>query len=181
MRFRTSSIQLMVHIALEGDLTPNSIITTAKQYSKAWTPHSFILSATIPTCWCRYVSLECIHKWLHKWLGPESRECPAPFSQWHLKGSHFRLYINTDLPVWTNFQNDLTTKRNVLDERAFARFEFKMSFGQISHIAQCPWRCPGQIITALTHLPLVPNICVRESVNIGSDDGLSPIRRQAII
>ena len=33
----------------------------------------------------------------------------------------------------------------------------------------------------LTHLPLVPHICVRESVNNGSDNGLSPIRCQAII
>ena len=49
----------------------------------SWPPHSFILSATIPTCWFRYISLECIHKWLHKWLGPESRECSVPFSQWH--------------------------------------------------------------------------------------------------
>ena len=37
---------------------------------------------------------------------------------------------------------------------------------------------------SLTHLPLVPHICVSESsnrVNIGSDNGLSPIQHQAII
>ena len=33
----------------------------------------------------------------------------------------------------------------------------------------------------LNHLPLVPHICVIESDQIGSDNGLSPIRRQAII
>ena len=33
----------------------------------------------------------------------------------------------------------------------------------------------------LTHLPLVPHICVSELVSIGSDNGLSPIQRQAII
>ena len=33
----------------------------------------------------------------------------------------------------------------------------------------------------LTHLPLVPHICVSESVTIDSDNGLSPNRRQAII
>ena len=33
----------------------------------------------------------------------------------------------------------------------------------------------------LTHLPLVSHICVRESgISIGSDNGLSPARRQAI-
>ena len=33
------------------------------------------------------------------------------------------------------FQNDWTTETNVMDERGFARFEFKTSFWQISHIA----------------------------------------------
>ena len=36
----------------------------------------------------------------------------------------------------------------------------------------------------LTHLPLMSHICVNESVKhwfIGSDNGLSPIRRKAII
>ena len=35
--------------------------------------------------------------------------------------------------------------------------------------------------TALTHLPLVPHLCVSESVSIGSDNGLSPFRRQVTI
>ena len=34
-------------------------------------------------------------------------------------------------------------------------------------------------LNELTHLPLVPHICI--SVSIGSDNGLSPVRRQAII
>ena len=34
--------------------------------------------------------------------------------------------------------------------------------------------------SVLTHLPLVLHICVNR-VSIGSDNGLSPIRRQAII
>ena len=33
------------------------------------------------------------------------------------------------------FQNDLTNEMDVLDERDFARFEFEMSFGRISHVA----------------------------------------------
>ena len=32
----------------------------------------------------------------------------------------------------------------------------------------------------LTHLPLVPYICVSESVNIGSDNDLSPIRAKPL-
>ena len=41
----------------------------------------------------------------------------------------------------------------------------------------------GRRVRYLTHLPLVPHLCVSESnrVNIGSDNGLSPILRQAII
>ena len=34
-----------------------------------------------------------------------------------------------------NFQNDLTTEMGVLDERDFARFEFKVCFGPMSYIA----------------------------------------------
>ena len=34
---------------------------------------------------------------------------------------------------------------------------------------------------SLGHLPLAPNICISESGSIGSDNGLSPIWRQAII
>ena len=33
----------------------------------------------------------------------------------------------------------------------------------------------------LTHLPLVPHICVSELVSIGSDNGLSPVRHKAIV
>ena len=33
----------------------------------------------------------------------------------------------------------------------------------------------------LTHLPLVPHICISESVSIGSDNGLLPIQHQTII
>ena len=38
-----------------------------------------------------------------------------------------------------NFQNDLTDEMGVLEERDFTRFEFNMSFEQISHIATIPW------------------------------------------
>ena len=43
---------------------------------------------------------------------------------------------------------------------------------------------PGASLTytcGSTHLPLVSNIYVSESVSIGSDNGLSPFRLQAII
>ena len=43
------------------------------------------------------------------------------------------------------------------------------------------WICNTILPKVLTHLPLVPHVCVKESVNIGSDNGLSPNRRQAII
>ena len=36
-------------------------------------------------------------------------------------------------------------------------------------------------MTKLTHLPLVGHTCISDSVSIGSDNGLSPIRCQAII
>ena len=39
----------------------------------------------------------------------------------------------------------------------------------------------GQLFLNLTHLPLVPHICVSERVGIDSDKGLLPIGRQAII
>ena len=35
-------------------------------------------------------------------------------------------------------QNDMTTETGDIDERSYARFEVKMSFGQISYIAQLP-------------------------------------------
>ena len=39
----------------------------------------------------------------------------------------------------TNYQNDLTTETDVLDERDFARFEFMMSFGRITDTETAPW------------------------------------------
>ena len=36
-------------------------------------------------------------------------------------------------------------------------------------------------VKGLIHLPLVLHICVSESISIGLDKGLSPIRRQAFI
>ena len=37
-----------------------------------------------------------------------------------------------------NFKTNWTTETDVMDERDFARFEFKMSFERMSHIAQLP-------------------------------------------
>ena len=48
----------------------------------------------------------------------------------------------------------------------------------LCRISKVPLR---HAINLLTHLPLVPHICVNELGSIGSDNGLSPIRRQAII
>ena len=42
----------------------------------------------------------------------------------------------------------------------------------------CQWTL--EVILGLTHLPKVPRICISELGNIGSGNGLSPIRRQAI-
>ena len=41
--------------------------------------------------------------------------------------------------LYTKLQTDWTIKTDVVDERDFARFGFKISFGQISYIAQYPW------------------------------------------
>ena len=41
--------------------------------------------------------------------------------------------------LYTKLQIDWTSTTDVMDERDFARFEFKMSFGRISDIAQHPW------------------------------------------
>ena len=38
-----------------------------------------------------------------------------------------------------------------------------------------------RLFPGLSHIPLVPHIYVSNRVSIGSDNGLSPIRRQAII
>ena len=40
--------------------------------------------------------------------------------------------------LFAKFQKEWTTETNVMGERDFARFEFKMSFGRISYIAQDP-------------------------------------------
>ena len=40
-----------------------------------------------------------------------------------------------------NFQNDLTTEIDGLNERDFPKFEFKMCFGRISYIVTAPWLC----------------------------------------
>ena len=37
------------------------------------------------------------------------------------------------------------------------------------------------VMVVLTHLPLVLHICINESMDIGSDNGLPSIQRQAII
>ena len=37
------------------------------------------------------------------------------------------------------FQNDWAAETDAMDERDFARFDFKMSFGRISYITQYPW------------------------------------------
>ena len=46
------------------------------------------------------------------------------------------------------FQADWTIETDVMDERDFARFEFKMSFGRISYITQYP---SISIVVAYTH------------------------------
>ena len=40
--------------------------------------------------------------------------------------------------LYAGFQTDWTIKTDVMDEQDFVRFEFKMSFGRISYIAQYP-------------------------------------------
>ena len=44
-------------------------------------------------------------------------------------------------------RNDGTTETDVMDDRDFARIEFKLLFGQMSYIAQGPWRqCHGALL-----------------------------------
>ena len=50
--------------------------------------------------------------------------------------------------LWARLQNDWTTETDVMDEKDFARFDFKMSFGRISFTAQPPF-LTGQFRTKL--------------------------------
>ena len=43
---------------------------------------------------------------------------------------------STTVVAYAKFQNDSTRETDVMDARDFAKFESKMSFGQISYIAQ---------------------------------------------
>ena len=55
-------------------------------------------------------------------------------SSWHLaQGTEVSLSCTKQ-----NFLNDWTTEWDVMDERDFARFQFKMSFGLISYFAHRP-------------------------------------------
>ena len=55
------------------------------------------------------------------------------------------------------FQNDLTTEMDVMDERDFARFEFKMSFGWISYIAHISeYHCNGGAVYNIRIKSLAP-------------------------
>ena len=51
----------------------------------------------------------------------------------------------------------------------------KFTYGLVQDYNNSPF------MPLLTHLPLVPHMCVSAAVSIGSDNGLSPMRRQAII
>ena len=44
------------------------------------------------------------------------------------------------------FQDDWTIDTDVMDEQDFGRFEFKMSFRQLSYVAQHPGRFPNKTI-----------------------------------
>ena len=52
--------------------------------------------------------------------------------------SCFRLNDRFESVLCAKFQTDWTIETDVMDERDFARFELKMSFGRISYIAQYP-------------------------------------------
>ena len=71
----------------------------------------------------------------------------------------------------TNFSEILT--KIVIQNFSFTKMHLKMSSGK--------WRtfCPGG--DELTHWGRVTHICVNKLTIIGSDNGLSPDRRQAII
>ena len=57
--------------------------------------------------------------------------------------SHFNYVrrINDIAVLFAKFENDWTCETDVMVERVFARFAFKMSFGRISYIANRPWTC----------------------------------------
>ena len=87
-----------------------------------------------------------------------------------------------DCEICANFQNDFKTAMDVLDERDFARLEFKMSFWQIPYISSASQGPDGTSkCLCLTHRGRVTHICLGKLAIIGSNNGLSPGGRQAII
>ena len=63
------------------------------------------------------------------YLKPKSRE---------ISFAH-NLFISNSAVLYAEFQSDKTTETGVMDEWDFVKFEFEMSFGRISYIAQHPW------------------------------------------
>ena len=63
-------------------------------------------------------------------------------------------HSNAIAVLCAKFQNDLTTETGVMDERDFARFEFKMRFGRISYIVPGPGLC----FVVVGHSSLFPSL-----------------------
>ena len=61
--------------------------------------------------------------------------------------------------------------------------QIKLIYSKAGYLWSYLWTIVGSnsFLGLLIHLALVPHICVCESVGSGSDNGLLPIRRQAII
>ena len=54
-----------------------------------------------------------------------------------------------------NFQNDLAIDIYVMDERDFARFKLKMTFGRLSHIALSSWFCASDLYQQAFHIQII--------------------------
>ena len=82
----------------------------------------------------------------------ESKSRENLFAHYYILNSPIVLMFCTgqgsDTSVFAaKLRQDWTIERNVMDERRFARFEFNVSFGRISHIAQHLW-APSQYPTS---------------------------------
>ena len=61
------------------------------------------------------------------------------FTSWPIVSNVYTEHNSITALSRAQFQNDWTIGSDIMDERDIVGFEFKMSFGRISHIAQGPW------------------------------------------
>ena len=115
--------------------------------------------------------------------------------QWQLSRSQVSahecsecLVTETPLPIWDRWRNQMIDQLiNSISQTIFSVMHWdpqvSCSAGNIYATVVCfVWPiCRSCVSVCLTHWGRVTHICVINSIIIGSDNGLSPGRRQAII